>query len=115
MKKVIRVDLGDRSYDIVISDEFIADVLPLNEDSRVMVVTDSNVAEHHLVRIKELLSETVGDVFDAIVPAGEESKELEMVGKLYADAVTAGLDRKSSIIAFGGGMVGDLAGFTGGV
>lgn len=68
-----------------------------------IIVTDENVAKHHLNKIN--IEKSI------IIPAGEEHKNLETVSRLWNAFLENGLDRKSAVIALGGGVVGDLAGF----
>jgi len=71
-----------------------------------IIVTDENVAKYHLEKIQ--------DIFDAnavVVPAGEEHKNLETISLLWKSFLENGLDRKSTVIALGGGVIGDMAGF----
>jgi 3-dehydroquinate synthase len=79
-----------------------------------MVVSDSNVERLYARKCREWLEGAGCRVALACVPAGESSKSLEQAGRLYGDAVAAGLDRSSAVVALGGGMVGDLAGFVAG-
>lgn len=72
-----------------------------------ILVTDENVAEYHLERIQEVLQVSKS----VIIPAGEEHKNLETVSHLWNSFLENGLDRKSTVIAFGGGVIGDMAGF----
>ncbi len=73
-----------------------------------IIVTDENVAEYHLEKIRQAVGQESKFV---IVPAGEEHKTLETVSLLWKSFLQNGLDRKSTVIAFGGGVVGDMAGF----
>lgn len=68
-----------------------------------ILVTDENVAKYHLDKIKGVKS--------IIIPAGEEQKNLETVSRLWRSFLENGLDRKSTVIALGGGMVSDMVGF----
>ena len=68
-----------------------------------LIVTDENVAKHHLDKINIERS--------IIIPAGEEHKNLETVSRLWKAFLEYGLDRKSTVVALGGGVIGDLAGF----
>jgi 3-dehydroquinate synthase len=72
-----------------------------------LIVTDENIAPHHLVKIKNIL----GDVPAVIIPAGEEYKNLDTVSHLWKSFLANGLDRKSTVIALGGGVIGDMTGF----
>lgn len=73
-----------------------------------IIVTDENVAKCHLENVKQVLGR---DVKSVIVPAGEEFKNLETISHLWKSFLENGLDRKSTVIALGGGVIGDLAGF----
>ena len=73
-----------------------------------VIVTDENVAKFHLEKIKQILGPETKSI---IVPAGEEHKNLETVSYLWKSFLEAGLDRKSTVIALGGGAAGDMAGF----
>jgi 3-dehydroquinate synthase len=73
-----------------------------------IIVTDENVAKFHLEKTEQVLG---GDIKSIIVPAGEEHKNLETISYLWKSFLENGLDRKSTVIALGGGVVGDMAGF----
>jgi len=73
-----------------------------------IIVTDENVARHHLDTIKKAVGR---DIPSAIIPAGEAHKNLETVSRLWKSFLESGLDRKSTVIALGGGVIGDLTGF----
>ncbi|MFN8387799.1 MAG: 3-dehydroquinate synthase [Anaerolineales bacterium] len=68
-----------------------------------LVVTDENVAKHHLKKLN--IEKSI------VIPAGEEHKNLETVSRLWNAFLENGLDRKSTVIALGGGVIGDLTGF----
>jgi 3-dehydroquinate synthase len=71
-----------------------------------IIVTDENVAKHHLEKIQTLFNAK-----SVIVPAGEEHKNLETVSRLWKAFLENELDRKSTVIALGGGVIGDMTGF----
>jgi 3-dehydroquinate synthase len=71
-----------------------------------LIVTDENVAKHHLEKIQSLFNAKA-----VVVPAGEEHKNLETVSHLWKAFLENGLDRKSTVIALGGGVIGDMTGF----
>jgi 3-dehydroquinate synthase len=73
-----------------------------------IIVTDENVTKFHLDKIKQAVG---SDAKEIIIPAGEEHKNLESISFLWKSFLEAGLDRKSTVIALGGGVVGDMAGF----
>lgn len=79
--------------------------------TKVGVVSDSNVAPLYGVRARGSLEAAGFTVVEAEIPAGEGSKSFAQLETLCAELVDAGLDRGSAIIALGGGVVGDLAGF----
>lgn len=115
--KQLEVDLGERTYPIYIGSGLqkqAADYLQkhnIGSDSPVMVISDSNIAPLYLEKLEQSLSRAGYRVFSAVVPAGEKSKSLAMLDELVEKALTSGLDRHSTILALGGGVVGDLAGF----
>lgn len=77
--------------------------------SSIMIVTDENVSKLYLDDIKNNFENE--QVFQVIIPNGEQSKDIDTYYKLQTKAIENGLDRHSLIIALGGGVVGDLAGF----
>ncbi len=112
MTEFVNVDLGSRSYNISIgSDLPIGTALGESSAITALVVSDTNVAPLYMERCVSLLEARGLTVTSAVVPAGELSKSLECAADLYSKAVDAGLDRRSVIVALGGGVVGDLAGF----
>ncbi|MFC4768934.1 3-dehydroquinate synthase [Effusibacillus consociatus] len=114
----VHVELGDRSYDIVIGLELLdrlgdlAKEVGIPTTSSCLVVTDANVAgAGHLEKALASLQKAGYKASEAVIPPGEESKSLSQASVLYDKAFEAGLDRRSAIFAIGGGVVGDLAGF----
>jgi 3-dehydroquinate synthase len=88
-------------YDVIVGQVF---NLPSLQNP--IIVTDENVAKHHLEKIQTLFNAK-----SVIVPAGEEHKNLETVSRLWKAFLENGLDRKSTVIALGGGVIGDMTGF----
>ena len=78
---------------------------------RLAVVTDSNVAPLYLDRVVHSLEGAGFAVKGIVVPAGESSKSMEMLAFLYEEMLAFGLSRTDAVVALGGGVVGDLAGF----
>ena len=76
-----------------------------------LVITDTNVAALYLARTKASLENAGFSVSDAVVPAGEGSKSLEVAMELYSAMAQLSLGRDCVVVALGGGVVGDLAGF----
>jgi 3-dehydroquinate synthase len=112
MSRLVHVDLGARSYDIHIGHYLpIGTVLSGEAGTTALVVSDSNVEPLYGNKCVQGLGARGLNVTQAVVPAGEVSKSLRVLERLYDKAMEAGVDRSSIIIALGGGMVGDLAGF----
>ncbi len=115
--KLLNVDLGERSYAIHIGGGLLQEAGRLFTEkgiphrSPLMIVTDQHVAKHHLTPLRQSLESAGYKVCEAIVEPGEKTKSLEKLNSLVAMALENGLDRHSTIVALGGGVVGDLAGF----
>ena len=77
----------------------------------VLVITDSNVGPLYLDRVKAALSQFDFKVADITVPSGEDTKSLEVAGEIWSAMAQLGLGRDCVVVALGGGVVGDLAGF----
>lgn len=114
--QTVTVDLGERSYPIHIgtgllqrAGELLAEVL--GENRRVLVVSDHQVASFYLEDLQVALREVGCQVSVALVAPGEPSKSVSHLTEIWEKAVNARLDRNSVILALGGGVVGDLAGF----
>ena len=76
-----------------------------------IIVTDENVAKLHLGKVESILQSAGFEPKSVSVPAGEEHKTLETISFLWKSFLEHGLDRKSTVIALGGGVAGDMAGF----
>ncbi len=113
------VALGTRSYPVVVGDGFqrvLGGLITAKLASRVAVITDANVAPHHLAAVLPIIDEirTLDGMPPAdviVLPPGEASKSFAVYERTCEDLVARGLDRGSAIVALGGGVVGDLAGF----
>lgn len=79
---------------------------------KLCIVTDSNVAPLYLETVKETLKDHFPTVCDFIFPAGEQHKTLAQIQKLYEHLIINQFDRKDCLIALGGGVIGDMTGFT---
>ncbi|GBR45294.1 hypothetical protein AD943_05330 [Gluconobacter roseus] len=113
--EAVHVSLSHHSYDVLIGPDLIsragALLAPHLPQKRVVVITDRTVAELHLPRLLASFEET-GIRADVIaVPGGEESKSLPCYGDVMNQLLSTGIERKTTIVALGGGVVGDLAGF----
>ncbi len=117
--RTVKVDLGEKSYDIIIGHElssqinsFIKAKLDAKKFSRqALVITDTNIAPLYGDKVKVLLTKAGLNVRVAVIPAGESSKRLAMAEELYTEAIEHNMDRKSPVFTLGGGVVGDLGGF----
>jgi len=113
----LKVDLGERSYPIYIGDGLLAmfgemcEKHGLPKASPLLVVTDNQVGPRYLQYVMDALAASGYSVASHTLPSGEQAKNLETLGDIVSAALKAGLDRDSSIIALGGGVVGDAAGF----
>ncbi len=109
----VTVALADRSYEIRIGDGIlpdVADVLPA-DSSTFLIVTDENVQRPHAETVLAALRESGRTGHLACVPAGEPSKSLDVLSGLYDRLVDQAASRRTVVVAVGGGVVGDLAGF----
>ncbi len=113
--RTVRVELADRSYPIRIGDGTLAEVGPeiarCTGASRVALITVPGVGRRYARKVARSLRAAGLRVHRFDVPDGDASKNLRQAAKLYDAMLAAGLDRSSAVVALGGGMVGDLAGF----
>ncbi len=116
--KELTVDLGKNSYNIAFCADF--DMLcqklrEINAPKKLHIVTDTNVGELYLDEVLKILSLGGYDVSSFTFAAGERSKNISTIEDICASMMDAGLDRSSMVIALGGGVVGDMAGFAAGI
>jgi len=78
---------------------------------RLCIVADSTVASHYMDKVTEIARDYALETASFTFGAGESSKNLDTVGDLYEKLITGRFDRKDTIVALGGGVTGDLAGF----
>ncbi|WP_251212779.1 3-dehydroquinate synthase [Adlercreutzia murintestinalis] len=109
---------GEAPYDVRIGDEVLDGIgawcqrtAALAYAPQVLVISDENVAPLYLARAKASLERAGFKVPDIVVPAGESSKSVEVVSELWEAMAALGLTRDCAVLALGGGVVGDLAGF----
>jgi len=108
------VDLNENSYDIIFESSFdkLSECMKgINAPKKMMIITDSNVAPLYSEEVKNVLEKSGYDISIYIFPAGEENKKIEVVMDMCRACMSNNLDRKSMIIALGGGVAGDMAGF----
>lgn len=106
---------GTHCYDIVLEHQFeglIEEIQHLElQNRKLCIVTDSNIAPLYAEELSNLLKSISNQVVIFELKAGEESKNLDVVKELYRFLIESNFDRKDGLIAFGGGVVGDLTGF----
>jgi 3-dehydroquinate synthase len=111
----VRVEVAGAPYDVVIGRGLLGDAGEILRDSvpgrKVALVSDSTVAERFGVQVSAKLVAAGYEVFPFRFPAGESSKNWQVAGELLEALADAGLDRTDIVIALGGGVVGDIAGF----
>ena len=111
----VRVALGARSYDIVIGRGLIASlgarIAALRPGAKVAVVTDDNVARVALDAVEAALAGSAIASSRVIVPAGEGAKSFRVFEQASEQVIAARIERGDLVLALGGGVVGDLAGF----
>jgi 3-dehydroquinate synthase len=115
--QTLTVELGERSYPIIIGEALLQQAPQLLKEagisgkSKLMIITDQHVAEPYLEQLQAVLQSAGFQVVSYVIEPGEQSKSMDVYAKVMAEAIGAGLDRKSAVLALGGGVVGDLAGF----
>jgi shikimate kinase/3-dehydroquinate synthase len=111
----LTVALGPAGYDVVVGDNLLARagalLAPVLPQKRAVVVTDATVAPLHLPALLAGLDATGFAVQQIVVPAGETAKRMEVFADLTDQLLDMGVERRTAVIALGGGVVGDLAGF----
>ncbi len=115
MSQKVTVSLNSHSYDIHVGagllDQAGAIIGPILSRPRTVIITDENVARHHLSRLETSLGANAIDHDTIILPAGEATKSFQQLERLLDQLLALNLERQDRIIAFGGGVVGDLVGF----
>lgn len=115
MSHNVHVSLGPRSYDIEIGSGILVGAARLCEadadGAHTVIITDDHVDELYTEPVADALVEQGCEVDILVVEAGELSKSPEVAAELWEKMLDEGADRKSAVVALGGGVVGDLAGF----
>jgi 3-dehydroquinate synthase len=110
----VNVPLGERSYDIEIGmslDQAGLQIKDLGLGQKIAVVVNPTVKELYGKRLVESLKAQGFMVMSIIIPDGEQYKNLDWANAIYTALLTNAFDRRSAIVALGGGVIGDLAGF----
>lgn len=110
--RTLNVDLGDRAYPIFIGPGLVGDsslYAPHIHGEQVMVVTNETVAPLYLERVEQALSGY--RLARVILPDGEKYKTLDILDRIYSALLESRFDRRCTLVALGGGVIGDMAGF----
>lgn len=110
--ETLTVDLGNRSYPILVGKNLLIQrelIIPYLGSRQVCIVTNDVVAPLYLDKLKSILSDF--QVQAVVLPDGEKYKTLETVSQIYDSLLTQNFSRSSTLIALGGGVIGDMTGF----
>ncbi len=110
----VDVELGARSYAVHIGEGLLDSsehLLPSLVAPRVAIVTDRTVAPLYLARVKQGLAKAGVAAIEIVIPAGESNKDWNTLNLVFDQLLAAGCGRDTTLIALGGGVVGDLTGF----
>jgi 3-dehydroquinate synthase len=112
---VVNVALGERSYDIMIGRGQLTSlgqkIAALRPGAKAAIVTDETVARHHLTAATAALAAAGIESTSVTVPPGESSKSFPMLERVCEALIAARIERADLVVALGGGVIGDLAGF----
>ncbi|NSX55361.1 3-dehydroquinate synthase [Parasulfitobacter algicola] len=115
MIETVHVPLGDRAYDIQIGQDVVARapewITPLLTQSRVAIVTDETVADQYLARLCAVFNDAGIQTVSLALPAGEATKSWPQFSRTVEWLLDQKVERNDIVIAFGGGVIGDLVGF----
>ncbi|OJU19670.1 MAG: 3-dehydroquinate synthase [Alphaproteobacteria bacterium 64-6] len=113
--RTVHVDLGNRAYDVLVGPDLVARagdmVVSRFGKARAAIVTDENVAKHHLATLESSLRTFDRHLGTIIMPPGEGTKCFAELARLSESLLALKLERGDLIVALGGGVIGDLAGF----
>jgi 3-dehydroquinate synthase len=118
MSDIVPVELGASRYDILVGSGLLAQagaLLSRVAPQRVHVVTDENVAAHYLQPFVDSLRAHGIEAHALVVPPGEGTKSFAWLEKLCRELLQAKIERDGMVVALGGGVIGDLAGFAAGI
>ncbi len=120
MTSTIHIDLAERSYNIHVGAGLLARagdlIAPFAPSRRVFVVTDKTVAKHHGAALEAALQSAGLELVKLVkLKPGEDAKSYKGLQEVLGKLLGAGIGRRDLVIAFGGGVIGDLAGFAAGI
>jgi 3-dehydroquinate synthase len=118
-ERLVHVPLGDRAYDILIGPGLIGraggEITARLKGRRAAIITDENVAPLYLEALMDSLQTDGIEAVSLTLPAGEKTKSLEHLATVTDMVLAARIERNDAVIALGGGVIGDLAGFAAGI
>tara|TARA_B100000315_G_scaffold186829_1_gene176352 strand:+ start:3899 stop:5017 length:1119 start_codon:yes stop_codon:yes gene_type:complete len=113
--ETLTVELGERSYDIHVGNGLLAEagalIKPVIRSQRLIIVTDENVAPLYLASLETSLKAAGLTAESIVLPAGEQTKSITYFEQLIEQILAKKIDRKGTLIALGGGVIGDLTGY----
>lgn len=112
--ETIPIKTDSKKYNVIIGEDVLAEINPFltthfENVTKILIITDETVANLHLSKLIEKLNELNPVIF--VAPSGEKAKTFEVYQNALTSALKNHLDRKSVILSFGGGAIGDLGGF----
>ena len=118
-ERIVHVPLGERAYDILIGPGLIGraggEFTARLKGRRAAIITDENVASHYLAPLMDRLQTDGIEAVSLTLPAGEKTKSFDNLAAVADMVLSAKIERNDAVIALGGGVIGDLAGFAAGI
>jgi len=113
--KTIKINVSSASYEIKAGYDILEKIPEFLKETelkgKIAIITDTNVAPLYLEKLKDILIKSNIDCCDIVIQAGEEFKTIDTVSGIYEKLNENKITRKDIILAFGGGVVGDISGF----
>lgn len=110
----LEIQLRNTSYNIIIEDGLLSHlcfyIRQIYKNKKIFIMTDNHVGSLYLERVMEELRKSY-ELDYVVIPQGEESKTIEVYGRVCAELIDKGIKRNHLLLALGGGVVGDLCGF----
>ncbi len=114
-ERIVHVDLAERAYDVLVGPDLVARagdlIVARFGKARAAIVTDENVAAHHLSVLETALRDAGRHAGTIVLPPGEATKSFAELARLSEGLLALKLERGDLVVALGGGVIGDLAGF----
>lgn len=113
--KIININTSSKKYNIYVGKGILSNcgniINSLGFQGRIVIVTDDNVSGLYLNEVKKSLTDSGFDAAEVILPHGEEHKNIDSIMLIYKALQENSINRKGMIVALGGGVIGDMAGF----